>query len=200
MDLHEILYTIATAISVTVITLSSSFFQKWHRKRQRHKSYLAHKETQEQIVALYDIMNECINTTEADRFYIFQSHNGSGLPHIGKPYKVSALFGPNLYKDTKRDFQNIVVDQAYTKILKSILETEGCYKFVTAEEPDSLLKRIYLMEGVNLSRIYYIAVLETGMVYCSISTKEGLDSFSEADLARIEVAIAKIKSIYSSTF
>lgn len=154
---------------------------------QRQKSHL------EKVVQLYEIMNDCIADTVADRIMIFTTHNGDGMPGLFKPFKISALYGSNLYKDTKHLYQNVPVDESYTKMLLTIQEKKSYY-FNTEVSDQCLLKMIYENEDVKHSQIHWLIDSGIGMMYVSFAS-HSKDDFDVTDLIQFEFAVEKMKII-----
>lgn len=148
----------------------------------------------EQTREIYDIINNTIYRTNATRIIVFGTHNGAGEPSILKPFKVSALYGTNLKEDTKRNYQNIVMDEYYINILLE-LKSSGKYKFRTDEQPLSLLRYFYEQEYIKLSNLYYLLSTKQGMIYISFAS-DTVSSWSVEDEIEFNLAVSKLKVIY----
>ncbi|MCB1710972.1 MAG: hypothetical protein KDH96_00360 [Candidatus Riesia sp.] len=197
IDWMQILEAVGTAFGLAIFGSLTQLYKKHKQLKKKKRTLEAHTETQKAIVEIYSIIDTILKNTKADCAYIFHSHNGDGLPNIGKPYKVSALYGTNLVsEDTKNRYQNIVVDERYTRMLLEVFEKKGKYVFDVKNEPPGYLKNVYLSEGVQHSIIYFIAVKETGVVFMSVSTHDE-EFFTEKGLALIETEINRIKAIFN---
>ncbi len=133
--------------------------------------------------------------TDATRVIIFAGHNGGGLPRPASRYYTTAVHWEveEDYALTMADYKNIPVDPRYiTMLIKA--HSDDFYRFQTATEQPSQLKRIYEMEGVTDSFVFFLDVHEHNFIYCSVATtKEG--GFSNDDATVIEVMCYKLKEL-----
>ena len=140
-------------------------------------------------VRIYDLINNCMAETSASRIIVFKTHNGGGRPSLSSKFEVSAMFGSNLRMDTKEKFQNLMVDEAYTRMLLEIIK--GKKKLITTSEMESsLLQRIYKDEEIGHAIVYPLCVTSTGFFFMSVSQHEnyeGIELFNEANGHKFEL-------------
>ena len=142
------------------------------------------------------IIDDVIKHTVINRFVLFHTHNGSGQPNYFKPYKVSYLQYNALNPSVINKYQNIEVDNDYTKMLIEIQENEGHFvKRVVTDMDNGLLKTIYLKEAIKYSEVYFLCATNTGIIYTSIATTEDVNNF-DIDRLEISLAISKLKAIF----
>jgi len=140
-------------------------------------------------VRIYDLINNCMAETSASRIIVFKTHNGGGRPSLSCKFEVSAMFGSNLRMDTKEKFQNLMVDEAYTRMLLEIIK--GKKKLITTSEMESsLLQRIYKDEEIGHAIVYPLCVTSTGFFFMSVSQHEnyeGIELFNESNGHKFEL-------------
>ena len=142
------------------------------------------------------IIDDVIKHTVVNRFVLFHTHNGNGQPNYFKPYKVSYLQYNALNPSVINKYQNIEVDNDYTKMLIEIQENDGHFvKRVVQDMDNGLLKTIYLKENIKYSEVYFLCATNTGIIYTSIATTEAVDNFDN-DRLEICLAISKLKGIF----
>jgi hypothetical protein len=145
------------------------------------------------------IIDEILDKTLADRFVIFNTHNGNGQPNYYKPYKVSHVQFDTTNKATLnniRKYDELYVDNEYTKMLLNIQNNpEHKVRIVVSEMPNGLLKAIYKKEKIKYSEVYFICSTPTGIIYTSIASLEDIKDFGEGEYD-IDLAISQLKSIF----
>lgn len=99
-------------------------------------------------------INRLINDTEIDRFLILHATNGkTPLKKTTAIYQIREA-GQQVFS-----YQDIELDDHYRNMLRHI-EKHGHYYFVVDNEPDCLLKRIYVLERVKSSYLKLIEIVE----------------------------------------
>ena len=154
----------------------------------------------EKTVQIYDFINNTLAASDASRIIVFKSHNGGGLPSLTTHFKVSAFFGTNLHRDTKKNYQHLSVDEDYTRMLLDVIK--GDPKFLIVKDmKECLLKRIYHMEGVKKAIIMPLVVTPTGFFYMSVAsheseTPEGLIKlFMNDNIVKFEILQSHLAAI-----
>jgi len=149
-------------------------------------------------VHIYDQINNCIAETSASRIIVFKTHNGGGRPSLSSKFEVSAMFGSNLRIDTKEKFQNLMVDEEYTRMLLEVIT--GKKKFLTTSDMESsLLERIYKDENVGHSIIYPLCVTSSGFFFMSVSQHEnyeGIELFNDRNGHKFELLASSLNHAF----
>lgn len=142
------------------------------------------------------IREELLSNTSATRISFFRTHNKNGIPSHYKDYKTTCVRGGR-YQE--RMYRDVLVDTHYTNMLLYIMENpKHYYDFVTALEPDCMLKEYYEVEGIGRSLIFYIKSTNSGVSYVSFA-KEDPEPFSREDIAKFKIAVdqvRRLKNIY----
>lgn len=163
-------------------------------------SQTSQQEHLRQQVQIYDLINDCIAQTPAERIIVFRTHNGGGRPSVSSHFGVSAMYGTNVRIDTKHLYQNITVDEHYTRMLLKLLKGKN-FPIITSQMPDQLLKRIYINEKVKYSLAYPLCLMSTGLFYISFSThkiaenEHDIPLFNDQHAIQYELLINSLNNI-----
>ena len=131
----------------------------------------------------------------ASRAIIFEAHNSGGIPRVTASFYTSAVhWVSNDERDNERiaSFIELRVDPAYIRMLQE-LQSARFYHFVTATEPDSLLRRIYEASGVRSAAICDIGIIGNSYFYVSFARTE-TDLFSPFQLTELQLIAGTIKT------
>jgi len=152
----------------------------------------------EHLVEIQPILNRVIDDTCIQRVLVMKTENGGGKPRLGAHLYASILY--EAFKaplsSTKNDYQRILVDDMYVKMLSDIGPTTHNNLSVNKMK-DGLLKRIYLRDGVKYSEVYYLTETDDSFIYMTFSTTDENERFEEPnDRVEIDIAVSKIRNIF----
>lgn len=152
----------------------------------------------EHLVEIQPILNRVIDDTCIQRVLVMKTENGGGKPRLGAHLYASILY--EAFKaplsSTKNDYQRILVDDMYVKMLSDIGPTTHNNLSVNKMK-DGLLKRIYLRDGVRYSEVYYLTETDDSFIYMTFSTTDENERFEEPnDRVEIDIAVSKIRNIF----
>lgn len=153
------------------------------------------------IADAYDLMNRLIDSSSVKRVLILKAENGGGIPRIGSDLHASVVMEETRppFKPVKDKYQRIGLDHEYLKMLVNVYSNK-CVKIKVDELPNSLLKNIYLSEGVKYAEIHHLFDTKSTFYYCSLATNEDNDLSSSKDNLEIILTIDKIKEIFKQSF
>lgn len=169
----------------------------------------------QQLFETSEIVNSLkavVESTDYKKAMIFVAHNSDGP--IGLEYltKTSCLFSETdrtYFKENGKDYINTVIDIGYWEVLLNMLKQQ---KIVVSTEKlnDSLLKNIYLTDGVKNSEIIYLShvnTIEHGVkkvayiYYMVLAATTDITKVSDPEHRRvIDMSIGKIKLYYKKYF
>lgn len=156
--------------------------------------------TMEILARIYSIMDETLDNTQFDRFLILKSENGGGIPRLGNHLYTSVIMERHTVPTKVRAldlYKKIELDRDYILMLTEIYNV-GKKRFIVADMPEGLLKRIYNSEGVKFSKVYHLYTAENAMFYCSVATKS-TDTPSENDVLIADLNVNLISNIFKQT-
>lgn len=182
-----------TGGAVVLITTVSNAIVKQVEKRQRYKKAIG------KISEIYDVFNRVIDDSNADRVLILKGSNGGGRPTIGSNLYVSVLHEMSVkgIEQIKGQYQNILVDDAYIRLMQKLIETREI-EIQTKELPENSFVRLtYEKENLKHSYLYEIKANANTYFFGSFSTKE-TGGFSPSDKLAFRLAIDKIKKIFEN--
>lgn len=151
------------------------------------------------IQEVYNIMDEILEDTSADRVIQFVGHNSGGIPRVGAAFYCTAIRWRLKDRPEKKagidlsDYFKVPVGNEYIGMLLNA-EKNGIYRFTTENEPECQLKGYYKIEGVTDSLIVFLKIKERHFHYMSIATfaEEGL---TEEDIMIINLKVARIRQL-----
>ena len=155
------------------------------------KNYLSYFENFHEIARDMDGIR---SATGAHRVVIFNGHNCGGNPDISKPYFVSAMHW-SLDESHKGHFpdggyKDIRVDGTYVNLLLQ-MTMEGSVWVNPKIIPESLIRRIYMAEGIVDSVWFYITSTDTNYHFVSIANYERL--FTDYEKTKMQIAVDGMK-------
>lgn len=165
-------------------------FGPWLKSIGKHKA----GDVIVKVAQIYDNMKELLDSEEfgIERILILYAHNGGDDLVSGKPSYVSCLHEETRHPFTsvKKDYQRLPLDGEYITMLTSLyLNKEINLK--TADLKDSLLKNIYLTEGVDHSRLFFLKHTKEAFWFMSIATSKPEAIF---EIPAAKVAITRVVS------
>lgn len=191
-----ILSEIIPAVTAVIIALIPFYFEKLKNKKKDQqiaqlKEDKKNSELRITIVdkildisllgKIQDAVKNMFDETKADRFLILVAVNGkvnfNVVSVIYEQHKDSEYRGNAIAR-----YRNLEIDEDYRNMLKEA-EAKGYVEIDTQTMPDSLLKSIYKVEGVNHSKIRHLLRLPIDegndiLVFSSVATHEE-DSFED---------------------
>lgn len=144
------------------------------------------------------IIDRVIASSAVDRFLILKTENGGGKPRLGSHLYSSVMYESTSkeLKSVKDDYQRLLVDDIYVRMLSDIgLGVPNKLKVVDMK--DGILKNIYKVEGVSYSEVHYIGETDNTFFYLSVGTTNENNTFDDPmDRVEIEIAISKVRNIF----
>lgn len=144
------------------------------------------------ISKIYDLMNELVYETKANRALLLKTENNGGVPSL-----TSDLFSSVMYETTdnnigliKSDWQRRRLDGQYIKMLNHIISQDGITKIQTNKIGDGILKDVYTLDGINKTYLILIHRTNKKMIYFSLNFK---DNDVNEDLIRVKLIEFKDK-------
>jgi len=138
-----------------------------------------------------------INETEIDRFMILRAWNG-----YLEPRWTTAVYQLRSAGQAPVAYVHFELDEDYIHRVKQIAKG-GPISMVTAELPDSEIKKVYIAEGVTASMWAHLDTFETtdgrsrAVAYCSFATH--LDSLlTDKTMTRCRVLVGRLKGLARS--
>jgi hypothetical protein len=152
----------------------------------------------ENLVEIQGILNRVIDDTCIQRVLVMKTENGGGKPRLGAHLYASILY--EAFKaplsSSKTDYQRILVDDIYVKMLSDIGPTTH-NNLSVSKMKEGLLKRIYLRDGVKYSEVYYLMETDDSFIYMTFSTTDDNEKFEDPnDRVEIDIAVSKIRNIF----
>jgi hypothetical protein len=152
----------------------------------------------ENLPTVQSIINRVIDETSIQRVLIMKTENGGGKPRLGAHLYTSIMydaFKSPLY-GTKNDYQRMLVDDIYVKMLSDIGPTTY-NNLSVGKMKDGLLKRVYLRDGIKYSEVYYVTETDDAFVYVTFSSTDENEKFDNPnDRVEIDIAVSKIRNIF----
>jgi hypothetical protein len=152
----------------------------------------------ENLPDVQSVINRVIDETGIQRVLIMKTENGGGKPRLGAHLYTSIMyeaFKSPLYS-TKNDYQRMLVDDIYVKMLSDIGPTTH-NNLSVVKMKDGLLKRVYLRDGVKYSEVYYITETDDAFIYMTFSTTDENERFDDPnDRVEIDISVSKIRNLF----
>ena len=125
---------------------------------------------------IYDVLNLLIFQTKANEALILRSHNGGGIPVVGK-----ALYSTIEYeavaggvRPVKNEWKKQKLDTHYISMLSELVNSKDLFIQIHTDNlpEDSILRDVYTTRGVQFSLLTEIYDDENGYYYLSIPFRE----------------------------
>lgn len=135
-----------------------------------------------------------------DRVIIFCGQNGGGIPRIGFPYTIRGDYAWS--RDTKEDLYTkynfrLKIDSAYYYMLADVIEKQVVINTTKDMEDSSVLKAMYMQEGVAASVLYFLHINAEENLFYYISIASYKQEFTKSQLNIIEPAVQRLRSLYN---
>ena len=192
---------ITTIITGVLTFLGGSGFVKLldYLKNRTNKKYLEKLTTNLQDLSkIYRIIEKMLDQSSANRVFIFKASNGGGVPKPGSEMFIKLLYAATVKEDPGiyEKYNSIKVDGQFVEMLIDIQKNGQTLK-KTEDMTNSLLKRIYLSEGVKYTEIYFLTNNSHELYYCAISAiKEGEVFEEPTKKIAIELGINDLRKIF----
>ncbi len=164
------------------------------------------------FMRINSLVQQMFKETTADRFLVLGAHNGKSHLRFATAYyeqhdtrmesseESSVLSYGAVSRYVKFEF-----DRFYRQILKQA-EVDGVVNLIVADMPNSDLKSIYLSEGINHSKVFFLRrqVNYDGkgndlLLYCSIA-KHGLEEYLPEEKVIMRTYISQIREVLNHSF
>lgn len=196
-EAEELLWTGLILGGITIINKIINFFI---RKRAKGSSNAFAAGIQ-----VYDLMNDIVNNTPAQRVIIFKAVNGGKKIKLGSHLNINSVQGisktPFPADDWKR-YRGLIVDEEYNRMLLDVSSHNTKKIKVDPNDPNanSMLMNIYKATGVTYSEIHHVFDHKSEYYFMSISTDQNI-SFDDNPIWRnnIDLNVSKISKIYSKS-
>ena len=169
--------------------------------------YLANKKSEvleltsndfEDISDFQETIDRVLTDTGVQRVLMMKTENGGGKPRLGTHLYASVLYEGYKHplNSVKNDYQRILVDDIYVKMLSDIGPSTS-NKLIVSRMKDGILKKIYQRETIIYSEVHYIGETDDAFFYISFSTTNNDDKFDEPNnRVEIEIAVSKIRRVF----
>lgn len=169
--------------------------------------YLGNKKTEvleltpndfEDISDFQGTIDRVLTDTGVQRVLMMKTENGGGKPRLGTHLYASVLYEGYKHplNSVKDDYQRILVDDIYVKMLSDIGPSTS-NKLIVSRMKDGILKKIYQRETIIYSEVHYIGETDDAFFYISFSTTNNDDKFDEPNnRVEIEIAVSKIRRVF----
>lgn len=166
------------------------------KKKKREKDLTV--DAFEDLMRLEVIFDDLLKHSPIERILFLKGSNSGGMPVFGEPYYVQCLMAgcsDVLEKyEIMRNYNKIIVDGNYCELLRDVV-ANNTQKFVVREMKDSLLARLYQMEGVKYSEIYFLDNYNKNLYFISFASYANENEYDGATRGRIDLALSQIKEM-----
>ena len=193
--------TITTIITGILTFLGGSGFVKLidFFKNRTNKKHLEKLTTNLQDLSkIYRIIEKILDQSSANRVLVLKASNGGGTPKPGSDMFIKLLYAATVKEDLSiyDKYSSIKVDREFVDMLIDI-QKNGQITKKTEEMQNSLLKRIYLSEGIKYTEIYFLTNNQHELYFCTISSiKDGEDFSDPIKKIAIELGINDLRKIF----
>ena len=152
----------------------------------------------EDISDFQETIDRVLTDTGVQRVLMMKTENGGGKPRLGTHLYASVLYEGYKHplNSVKNDYQRILVDDIYVKMLSDIGPSTS-NKLIVSRMKDGILKKIYQRETIIYSEVHYIGETDDAFFYISFSTTNNDDKFDEPNnRVEIEIAVSKIRRVF----
>lgn len=151
------------------------------------------------VPEIQQIIDRLLNKTSISGVHFIKTENGGGRPRLGTNIYLSISY--EAVKDSlylsKVDYQKMLIDEPYIRILNNIGTTQPLVISVGDME-EGMLKRIFDNVGIKYVEMYFIGETDTAFFYVSLSTVDEGYEFNEiVDRVEIEIAINKLRNLFA---
>ena len=203
---HEVINTIlnSSVVLAIVTVVGQTILSLINRKSKNSKvdaEAPSHfdNEVFDDLPEIQQIIERLLNKTKISGVHFIKTENGGGRPRLGTNIYLSIKY--EAVKDSlylsKVDYQKMLIDEPYIRMLNNIGTTQPLVLSVTDME-DGMLKRIFDNVGIKYVEMYFIGETDTAFFYVSLSTVDDGYEFNEiVDRVEIEIAINKLRNLFT---
>ena len=138
------------------------------------------------ISRIYDLMNQLVFETKANRALLMKTENNGGVPSLTSDLFSSVMYETTDYKMNliKEDWQRRRLDGQYIKMLNNVVSSDNITKLETDDMECGILRDIYKVNKIKKSYIILIHRTNKKMVYFSLTFT---DDIVDEDLVRVKL-------------
>jgi hypothetical protein len=171
-----------------------------YKKREKQKSVERELtvEAFQDYIHLEKIFADLLKETQIQRVCFFVGCNSGNIPVFGSPYYAQCLLADSIIEGEKYkiidNYNKVLVDANYCGMLINIMKN-GSQVLKVSEIEDSLLKRLYIREGVKYSEMYFLDNHNKKIYYMTFATYQDVCEFDDNTKSHIDMAISSIKQM-----
>ena len=149
----------------------------------------------ERRMGIYDLIGEIRREVKSPRVLILYTENGGGIPNAASKLYVSILYESidSDVKSIKRKVQKYDIDEAYHRMLSSLLK-DGEYSRSTKELEHGMLKSFYHLDGITRTFIVPLVTSDKKFFFMSVAWREEPENLEDA-IITIKPIANNIKNI-----
>lgn len=153
---------------------------KWITQRTGAKRIARLDETARErirtIRETHNLLNRALVDGGATRVMLIKSHNGSGMPKIGHPTRITVLqevWSPSS-RSVRDNWQGRLMDPAYGEVLYRVHDEGFATIHTDALPAGSKLRTVYEADGVARSTLMHVASARDGIFFLSANDANDL--------------------------
>jgi len=190
---------IVTIVGQTILTIINRSAKDRKTEEVSEKPEHLHDTVFEDLLEIQQVIERLLNKTTIHGVHVMKTENGGGRPRVGNNIYISILY--EAIKDhtysSKDDYQKMLIDEAYVRLLNTIGSTSPI-SLKVSEMEEGMLKRIFDNVGIKYAEMYFIGETDTAFYYLSISTtEENYEIDKIVDRVEIEIAINKLRNTFN---
>jgi hypothetical protein len=189
----------AYSIAISSFVASAILLSKEISRRKREIWQTKAADVNLEAARIYDELHSLTSAIHADRALVLYTSNGGGIPSAGKTIYTTILYevvhGDGL-QPIRKEFQNVLIDEAYTYMLRDVIEERIWICNDVAKMRNGFLKRLYQREKVKSAIIVPIYSTPERFYYLSVRWMND-NEFPNTDTRRsiVEGCATSIKEI-----
>lgn len=185
-------------VGVALIGLLGNIILWYLNSNKTQKSTQAVSSDFINVSVFQEAIDRVLSDTGVERILLMKTEDGGGKPRLGTHLYASVLYEGYKHplNSVKNDYQRLLVDDIYVKMLSDIGPSTS-NKLLVSRMKDGILKKIYQRETIVYSEVHYIGETDDAFFYISFATTDNDDRFDEPnDRVEIEIAVSKIRVIF----
>jgi hypothetical protein len=166
-------------------------------KRRAAKKY---ERGYKNIHQIYQLIQQLLSSTVADRILICKSENGGGIPSPGTDVKSSVLWEvcDSDVQPISDSWQVVPLDQAYSLVLTNITSQGFVNVRATDLQAGTTLRDLLTVAHTNRAAMFRICATRHALLYLSVHyASEAGEETSEHDRVEIRRVLQKLRQIFS---
>lgn len=187
-------------VGVALIGLLGNIILWYLNSNKTQKSTQAVSSDFINVSVFQEAIDRVLSDTGVERILLMKTEDGGGKPRLGTHLYASVLYEGYKHplNSVKNDYQRLLVDDIYVKMLSDIGPSTS-NKLLVSRMKDGILKKIYQRETIVYSEVHYIGETDDAFFYISFATTDNDDRFDEPnDRVEIEIAVSKIRVIFET--